>query len=168
MAGNLNKVLLIGNITRDLELRYISSGTAVLDMGVAVNRRVKQQDGTWADEVAFIDVTVWGRTAESCAEYLSKGRSVFVEGHLRLDKWQDKKTGENRSKLRVTAENVQFLGGRGESGGGDGGGRSGGGRPSPPPPQQQQQQAPPQQQGPPDDGAAGGSNLELNDDDIPF
>jgi single-strand DNA-binding protein len=159
MAASLNKVFLMGNITRDLELRYISSGTAVLDLGLAVNRRVKQSDGTWGDEATFVDVTVWGRQAENCAEYLSKGRPVLVEGRLRLDQWKDKKTGDNRSKLRVVAENVQFLGGRGDGGGG--GGPSGG-------QSRQQQSPPPQQQGPPETGPAGGGDLALNDDDIPF
>lgn len=110
--ANFNKVLLMGNVARDPELRYIQSGTAVLDLRLAVNRRTKAADGTWGEEATFLDVTVWGKQAENCAEYLSKGRPVFVEGHLRLDQWQDKKTGENRSRLRVTAENVQFLGGR--------------------------------------------------------
>lgn len=107
---NLNKVFLMGNVTRDPELRYVQSGMAVLDLGLAVNRRVKSGDGQWKDETAYIDVTVWGKQAENCAEYLAKGRLVLVEGHLRMDQWQDKKTGENRSRLRVTAENVQFLG----------------------------------------------------------
>ena len=110
--ANLNKVFLMGNVARDPELRYIQSGTAVLDLRLAVNRRTKAADGTWGEEATFLDVTVWGKQAENCAEYLSKGRPVFVEGYLRLDQWQDKKTGENRSRLRVTAENVQFLGGR--------------------------------------------------------
>jgi len=146
--ANLNKVMLIGNLTRDPELRYIQSGTAVLDLGLAVNRRVRSGD-TWTDEAAFIDVTVWGKQAENCAEYLSKGRPVFVEGHLKFDQWEDKKTGDKRSKLRVTAENVQFLGGR--PGGGEGGGRGGGGgsRSGGPPPQTQPE-------------------TELTDDDIPF
>jgi single-strand DNA-binding protein len=145
--ANLNKVLLIGNITRDPELRYIQSGTAVLDLGVAVNRRVKGSDGTWGDEAAFIDVTVWGKQAENCAEYLSKGRSVFVEGHLKFDQWEDKKTGDKRSKLKVTAENIQFLGGK-PSGGDGGGGR---GRPEP--------------AGKPEPPA---DDTDLSDDDIPF
>ena len=143
--ANLNKVLLIGNVTRDPELRYIQSGTAVLDLGIAVNRRVKGSDGQWTDEAAFIDVTVWGKQAENCAEYLSKGRPVFVEGHLKFDQWEDKKTGDKRSKLRVTAERVQFLGGR-PSGGG-----KGGERPAP-------ASAPP----------ASADDAEFTDDDIPF
>lgn len=151
--ANLNKVLLIGNLTRDPELRYIQSGTAVLDLRLAVNRRVKKSDGTWGDEAAFIDVTVWSKLAENCAEYLSKGRPVFVEGYLRLDEWEDKKTGDKRSKLKVTADNVQFLGGRpGGSGGGEGGE---GGRPS----------SAPKPEPAPEPAA---EDTELSDDDIPF
>ncbi len=142
--ANLNKVFLMGNVTRDPELRYIPSGQAVLDLGLAVNRRVKQADDTWGDEATFIDVTVWGKQAENCAEYLSKGRPVFVEGHLRLDQWQDKKTGENRRRLRVTAQRVQFLGGRPR------GAQAPADRPAPP-------------ETPPPAGDA-----ELSDDDIPF
>ena len=148
--ASLNKVLLMGNLTRDPELRYIQSGTAVLDMGLAVNRRVKQRDGSWAEEATFITVTVWGKTAENCAEYLSKGRPVFVEGRLQMDQWDDKKTGEKRSKLKVTAESVQFLGSRGGSGGG-GGDDPDRSRPSPPPGRSE---------------PAG--EMELSDDDIPF
>jgi len=109
---SLNKVMLMGNVTRDPELRYIGSGSAVLDLGLAVNRRAKKPDGTWDEEAVFLTVTVWGKTAENCAEYLSKGRPVFVEGSLTVDEWDDKKTGEKRSKLKVTAFNVQFLGGK--------------------------------------------------------
>ncbi len=145
--ASLNKVLLIGNLTRDPELRYIQSGTAVLDLGLAVNRRVKKSDGTWGEEAAFIDVTVWGKQAENCAEYLSKGRPVFVEGRLQFDQWEDKKTGDKRSKLKVTAESVQFLGGRGGGGGG-------GGKGSRPASSAKPDQAP--------------EEPELSDDDIPF
>jgi single-strand DNA-binding protein len=148
--ANLNKVLLMGNLTRDPELRYIQSGTAVLDLGLAVNRRVKQGDGSWGEEATFVDVTVWGKTAENCAEYLSKGRPVFIEGRLQLDQWEDKKTGDKRSKLKVVGENVQFLGSRGGEGGGGGGGGTARSRPSPPPDRSQ------------------ADDMELSDDDIPF
>jgi len=148
--ANLNKVLLIGRLTRDPELRYVQSGTAVLDLGLAVNRRVKKSDGTWGDEAAFIDVTVWRKLAENCAEYLSKGRPVFVEGYLKFDQWEDKKTGDKRSKLKVTADNVQFLGARP-----GGGGEGEGGRPASAP-------AP----APKPEPAA--EDTELSDDDIPF
>ena len=125
MAANLNRVLLIGRLTRDPEVRYTSGGQAVTDLGLAVNRRYRDRDDQWQEEATFVDITVWGRTAENCGEYLSKGRSVFVEGRLQLDQWEDRNTGQKRSKLKVVATTVQFLDGRG----GDRGGRAeGGGR----------------------------------------
>jgi len=110
--ASLNKVFLMGNVTRDPELRYTPSGKAVLDLGLAVNRRTKDSNGNWREDPTFLQVTIWDKAAENCAEYLSKGRPVLVEGRLSMDQWEDKKTGEKRSKLRVTAENVQFLGAR--------------------------------------------------------
>ena len=122
--ANLNKVMLIGNLTRDPELRYTPKGTAVADLGLAVNRRVSDGNGNWSDETTFVDVTVWGSTAENSQKYLSKGRGVFVEGRLQLDTWEDKQTGQKRSKLKVVGENVQFLpDGRSGGGGGGGGGQ---------------------------------------------
>ena len=106
--ASVNKVFLLGNLTRDLELRYIPSGTAVTDMGLAVNEKLKEGK----EETLFVDVTVWGKTAENCVEYLGKGSSVFVEGGLRLETWDDKTTGQKRSKVSVTAFNVQFLDGK--------------------------------------------------------
>jgi single-strand DNA-binding protein len=126
--ANLNKVMLIGNLTRDPELRYTPKGTAVADLGLAVNRRVSDGGGNWSDETTFIDVTVWGNTAENSQKFLSKGRGVFVEGRLQLDTWEDKQTGQKRSKLKVVGEHVQFLpDGRGGNRptGGSGGGQSG-------------------------------------------
>lgn len=130
--ANLNKVMLIGRLTRDPQLRYTPSGAAVADLGVAVNRYYKGQDGNRQEEVCFIDVTVWGRTAENATEYLSKGRQVYVEGYLRLDSWEDKNTGDKRSKLKVVANNVQFLDSRGA--GSDAGGQAAGEQPQPPRP----------------------------------
>jgi single-strand DNA-binding protein len=121
--ANLNKVMLIGNLTRDPELRYTPKGTAVADLGLAVNRRVSDGNGNWSDETTFVDITVWGNTAENSQKYLSKGRGVFVEGRLQLDTWEDKQTGQKRSKLKVVGENVQFLP-DGRAGGGGGGERS--------------------------------------------
>lgn len=121
--ASFNKVILMGNLTRDPEVRYIPSGSAVTDIGLAVNR-------TWYDksanekreEVTFVDVTLWGRTAEIAGEYLSKGRPVLIEGRLHLDTWQDRETGQNRSKLKIIGENMTMLGSRTDGGGG---GRSG-------------------------------------------
>lgn len=119
--ANLNKVLLIGRLTRDPEVRHTPSGLAVADLGIAVNRFRKGQDGARQEETCFVDVTAWGRTAELAQQYLKKGRQVFVEGFLRLEQWtaQD---GQKRSKLSVTADNLQFLDSRESGGGGTGGG----------------------------------------------
>ncbi len=106
--ASLNKVLLIGNLTRDPELRYIPSGTAVSDLGVAVNRRFKAPSGEFKEDVCFVDVVAWGKQAEFCAEYFKKGKPIFIEGRLQLDQWEGK-NGEKRSKLRVVAERLQFV-----------------------------------------------------------
>src|SRR6516165_2392329 len=112
--ANLNRVLLIGNLTRDPEVRYTPKGTAVADIGLAVNRVYSAEDGEKKEETTFVDVTLWGRQAEVAGQYLKKGRPVFIEGRLQLDSWDDKQTGQKRSRLRVIAENLQFLGSRGE------------------------------------------------------
>ena len=106
--ASLNKVMLIGNLTRDPELRYTPSGTAVAELGLAVNREYTK-DGQRVKDVCFIDVTTWTATAENCAKYLSKGSPLFVEGRLHMDSWENKQ-GEKRTKLKVVAERVQFLG----------------------------------------------------------
>jgi single-strand DNA-binding protein len=114
--ANLNKVLLLGNVTRDPEIRYTPKGSAVCDLGVAVNRAYTTDSGEKREEVTFVDVTLWGRTAEVASEYLKKGRPVFVEGRLQMDTWDDKQTGQKRTRLRVVAENMQLLGGRSQGG----------------------------------------------------
>ena len=121
MAASLNHVLLMGNLTRDPEVKYTPKGTAVCDLGLAINDSYKAQDGTIKETVTYVDVEVWGRTAENCKQYLTKGRPVFVEGQLRLDQWEQE--GQKRSKMKVRADRVQFLGG-GSPGGGQGGGGS--------------------------------------------
>jgi single-strand DNA-binding protein len=118
--ANLNKVLLMGNLTRDPEVRYTPKGTAVAELGIAVNRIYSGENGEKREEVTFVDVTVWGRTAENVGEYLKKGRPVFIEGRLQLDSWEDKQSGQKRNKLKVVADNVQFLGSRGSGTGGGG------------------------------------------------
>ncbi len=127
--ANLNKVFLIGNLTKDPELRYIPSGTAVADLRLAVNRNWTGQDGQKHEEVTYVDVTLWARQAELASEYLSKGRPVLIEGHLQYDEWQDKE-GQKRSRLRVTGERMQFLGAPGGKGGDQGAGKA------PPPPEE--------------------------------
>ena len=113
--ASYNRVVLLGNLTRDPELRYIPSGTAVSDIGLAVNDRVKRDD-QWVEEVTFVDITLWGRTAEIANEYLSKGSPVLIEGRLKLDTWE--KDGQKRSKLKVVGEKLQLLSSRGGSSGG--------------------------------------------------
>jgi len=107
--STLNRVFLMGNLTRDPEVRYTPSGTAVGDLGLAVNENYKNKAGETVESTVFVDVEVWARQAETCAEYLYKGSPVFVEGRLKLDQWTNQQ-GEKRSKLRVRAERVQFLG----------------------------------------------------------
>jgi single-strand DNA-binding protein len=108
--ANFNKVLLMGNLTRDPEVRYTPKGTAIANLGLAVNRTYTLDNGEQKEEVTFVDVEVWGRQAETSKEYLSKGRPVFIEGRLKFDSWEDKETHQKRSKLKVVAERVQFLG----------------------------------------------------------
>jgi single-strand DNA-binding protein len=120
--ASFNRVVLVGNLTRDPELRYIPSGTAVSDIGLAVNDRVKRGD-QWVDEATFVDITLWGRTAEIANEYLSKGSPVLIEGRLKLDRWE--KDGQKHSKLKVVGERLQMLGAK--EGGRPGGRSSGGG-----------------------------------------
>jgi single-strand DNA-binding protein len=137
--ASFNKVILLGNLTRDPEVRYTPKGTAVTELGMAVNRVYTAENGEKREETTFVDVTLWGRTAEIAGEYLKKGRPVFIEGRLQLDTWDDKQSGQKRSKLKVVGEGLQLLGGRpgGGSGGGSGDEESSGGprssRPAPPP-----------------------------------
>ncbi len=111
--ASFNKVILLGNLTRDPEVRYTPKGSAVADLGIAVNRQYTLENGEKREEVTFVDVTFWGRTAEVAGEYLKKGRPVFIEGRLQLDTWDDKQSGQKRSKLKVIGETMQMLGSRG-------------------------------------------------------
>ena len=124
MAG-YNRVILIGNLTRDPQVKYTPAGTAVTEIGMAMSRQfTDKQTGQRRDEVTFVDVTLWGRTAEIAGEYLNKGKQVMIEGRLQLDSWEDKQTQQKRYRLRVVGESMQMLGNRE---GGGGGGQSGGG-----------------------------------------
>src|SRR4051794_561127 len=116
--ADLNKVFLMGRLTFDPELRYTPSGSAVTDLRMATSRTWTSKDGDRKEETLFIDVTVWDRQAENCCQYLRKGSGVHVEGALKMDTWDDKTTGEKRSKIRVSAERVQFLARRPDGGGG--------------------------------------------------
>jgi len=150
--ANLNRVLLIGNLTRDPDLRYTPKGTAVTEIGLAVNRVYTGEDGERKEETTFVDVTLWARLAEIAGQYLKKGRPVFVEGRLQLDTWDDKQTGQKRSKLRVVAENIQLLGARQE-----------GDLPTSPPPRRSATTPPPPTRTEPRD-----PDLDAEPDDIPF
>ena len=122
--ASFNRVIVMGNLTRDVEVRYLQSGMAVADIGIAVNdKRKNQQTGEWIEEVTFVDVTLWGRTAEVASEYLSKGSPIFIEGRLKLDQWE--KDGQKHSKLKVVGERMQMVGAKGAGGGGGGGNRGG-------------------------------------------
>jgi len=108
--ANFNKVFLMGNLTRDPEVRYTPKGTAIANIGLAVNRVWTTESGEKKEEVTFVDVEVWGRQAETMGQYLSKGRPVFIEGRLKLDTWDDKETGQKRNKMKVVCEGFQFIG----------------------------------------------------------
>ena len=108
--ANFNKVMLMGNLTRDPEVRYTPKGTALATIGLAVNRNWTNEAGEKKEEVTFVDVEVWGRQAETIGQYLAKGRPIFVEGRLKLDQWDDKESGQKRSKLKVVCVNFQFIG----------------------------------------------------------
>src|SRR5881394_417023 len=135
--ASFNKVILLGNLTRDPEVRYTPKGSAVCDLGIAINRQYTLDSGEKREEVTYVDVVLWSRLAEIAGEYLKKGRPIFIEGRLQLDTWDDKQSGQKRSKLRVIGETMQLLGGRppgaGAGGSGAEGGESRGSKPAPPP-----------------------------------
>ena len=166
--ANLNKVMLIGNLTRDPEIKYAPKGSAVADIGLAINRNYTLENGEKREETTFVDVVLWSRLAELAGQYLKKGRSVYIEGRLQLDSWDDKQTGQKRTKMRVVGEVMQFLGGprEGGSGSSEGGGEEGGGggssRPARP---QSGSSRPPAAKKPPVDPDLEPSSEE---DDIPF
>jgi single-strand DNA-binding protein len=191
--ASFNKVMLIGNLTRDPEVRYTPKGSAVCDIGLAVNRVYSSESGEKVEEVTFVDVVLWSKLAELAGKYLHKGRPVFIEGRLQMDSWEDKQTGQKRTRLRVVGEQMQFLGSpqggersgggggddeggySGGGGGGYGGGGGGGGynrpqqrpqqRPAPQQQRPQQRPAPAQQN---DDFGEGPITDGMEDDDIPF
>jgi single-strand DNA-binding protein len=147
--ASFNKVILVGNLTRDPEIRYTPKGSAVADIALAVNRNYTLETGEKREEVIYVDVVLWARLAEIAGEYLKKGRPVLIEGRLQMDTWDDKQSGQKRTKIRVVGETMQMLGSPrgGEAGEGSGASRSGGA--SAPPP-------------------AKGAPAEPNDDEIPF
>jgi len=162
--ANLNKVQLIGNVTRDPEIKYTPKGSAVTDLGLAINRFYSPENGEKREETTFVDVTLWGRQAEIAGEYCKKGRSVYIEGRLQLDSWEDKTSGQKRNRLRVVGENMQLLGPRLGGGNNSAGGEEEGGgyrssRTEPP----AQNERPPSAPRPPAPATA-----MDEDDDIPF
>lgn len=159
--ANLNKVMLIGNLTRDPELRHTPKGTAVSEISMAINRVWNNDQGQKQEETTFVEVTLWGRQAELAQQYLTKGRPVYIEGRLNLDTWDDKETGKKRSKLRVIGENMQFL----SSGTGAGGGGGSSERSSQASSPSQRQSSP---QGSPQGASAAPTDDYPEDDDIPF
>jgi len=137
--ASFNKVILLGNLTRDPEVRYTPKGSAVCDLGMAVNRAYTTENGEKREEVTYVDVVLWARLAEIAGEYLKKGRPVFIEGRLQMDSWDDKQTGQKRTKLRVVGETMQLLGGRPGGAAAEPGGES---RQTSPPPKQSAPAAP--------------------------
>lgn len=177
--ASYNKVMLMGNLTRDPEVRYTPKGSAVADLAIAVNRVYTADNGEKREEVTYVDVVLWARLAELAGQYLSKGRPVFIEGRLQMDSWEDKQTGQKRSRLRVVGEVMQFLDGKRDGGGEEhsaasggggsssqrppmrsGGGGNAGGQSRPPAARQSQPATDEFHEGPITDG--------LDDDDIPF
>lgn len=143
---NLNKVLLMGNLTRDPELRVTTKGTSICQFSLAINREFKLESGEKREEVLFVDVEAWGKGAEIVAKYCAKGRPLYVEGRLRLDTWEDKNTKEKRSRMKVVMEQFQFLGGK--DGAAQGASANAGGQAAPAP--------------------AGKKSAENLDEDVPF
>ncbi len=158
--ASYNKVILVGNLTRDPEVKYTPKGTATTDIGLAVNRTYSTDAGEKREEVTFIDITLWGRTAEIVGEYCKKGRPLMVEGRLQLDTWDDKATGQKRSKLKVVGENIQLLGGRE-------GGSNLGDREQREAPRTDRAAQPPRRQSPPPQRPQD-PDLDQPEDDIPF
>jgi single-strand DNA-binding protein len=183
--ASFNKILLMGNLTRDPQMKYLPSQTAVCEIGIAANRKFRTQDGQDREEVLFVDCTAFGRQAEVINQYCSKGKPIFIEGRLKLETWEDKQGGGRRSKHTVVIDNFQFIGGRDDAGGGGGSGGGGGGgysrgnsddggggggysrrdNSSSPPPRRGNDRPPPQKQ-PADEPFDEGE--QFGEDDIPF
>lgn len=156
--ANFNKVYLIGNLTRDPELRVTPKGTAICQFGLAVNRQFKDESGAMRDDTTFVDIEAWGKQGETISKYCTKGRPLFVEGRLKLDQWEDKASGQKRSKLKVVLEGFQFLGtGQRDGAGGGGGGGEFDQSPSP------ERHSPP-----PRSGGPKPASTENLDEDVPF
>jgi single-strand DNA-binding protein len=162
--ANLNRVLLIGNLTRDPELRVTPKGTAICQFGLAISRSFKDESGQVREEATFVDIEAWGKQGETIAKYCTKGRPLFVEGRLRFDQWEDKATQQKRSKLKVVLENFQFLGGR------EGGAPAAGGGPGTDEGVDQNVERPaaPAPRAPGGARPAPAPQHDINDEDVPF
>jgi single-strand DNA-binding protein len=156
--ANFNKVYLMGNLTRDPEMRVTPKGTAICQFGLAINRSWKDESGQTREETAFVDIEAWGKQGEIVAKYCTKGRPLFVEGRLKFDQWEDKTSGQKRSKLKVVLENFQFIGGRGDGapGAAPGGGEAAEPGPSDPAPGYRSAPKPPP------------APKDAGDEDVPF
>lgn len=157
---SLNKVLLMGNLTRDPELRVTPKGTSICQFALAINRQFKMESGESREEVIFVDVEAWGKQGETIAKYVTKGRPLYVEGRLKLDQWEDKNTKEKRSRMKVVLEQFQFLG--------DSRGGPGGGPPAPAGEFDQTGSAPERHSPPPRSSAPKTAASENLDEDVPF
>jgi single-strand DNA-binding protein len=153
--ANVNKVILIGNVTRDPEVKFTSKGSAVTDIGLAINRNYTLDSGEKREETTFVDVELWGRLAEIAGEYAKKGRPVYIEGRLRMDTWEDKTSGQKRSRMKVVAESLQLLGSRTDG-------------PARPASAEESHDSPPPRSSAPARRPAPQAPAELEDDDIPF
>jgi single-strand DNA-binding protein len=158
MAASYNKVFLMGNLTRDPETRVTPGGLTIAKLGLAVNRRYRTKEGEQREEVTFVDIDAFGSQAETIQKYCSKGSGIFVEGRLKLDQWQDKNSGENRSKLAVVLEGFQFVGGRGGEEGSSGASSGEG----------YEQSSPPRRSSPPARSPSAAPADDFSDDDVPF
>ena len=173
--ASYNKVMLMGNLTRDPEVRYTPKGSAVADLALAVNRTYTAESGEKREEVTYVDIVLWSKLAELAGQYLKKGRAVFIEGRLQMDTWEDKQTGQKRSRIKVVGENMQFVDSRRDGGGDEEGGGGGGGyaRPAQSRPAggggQQRAAQPARQQPPANEEFHEGPITEgMEEDDIPF
>ena len=172
--ANFNQVILLGNLTRDPQLKYLPNQTPVVEFGLAVSRKFKMQNGEEREEVCFVDCSAFGKQAEVINQYCQKGKSLLVEGRLKYDTWEDKQGGGKRSKHSVVVDNFQFLGGREGGGGGGGGGGAPGGReeydqrPAPAAAPQRGRGGPPPRQSQPDQAPPISDEEHFKEDDIPF
>jgi single-strand DNA-binding protein len=169
--ASFNQVILMGNLTRDPQLKYLPSQTAVAEFGIACNRKFKGQNGEEREDVTFVDCSAFGKTGELINQYFTKGKPIFIQGRLKYDSWEDKQGGGKRSRLTVVVDNFQFIGGRdggGAGGGGGGASQEGGDYEQRPPRPQQNRPQPARPQNAPPPQQPFGEEEQFKEDDIPF